>query len=96
MIVAPRGDGFRLVGIFDLENGGIVNLYDEFLRIYLMDVDMGRRIVETYNQLPGLARTVAAPAIGHFYRAFLFFLLHQSTNEAYSSHVVRLLEAEEA
>lgn len=93
MIVAPTGDGFRLVGIFDLENGGIVNLYDEFLRIYLMDVELGQRIVETYNQLPGLARTVAAPVIGHFYRAFLFFLLHQSTNEAYSSHCVRMLEA---
>ncbi len=93
MIVAETRDGFRLVGIFDLENGGIVNLYDEFLRIYLMDVDMGRRIVETYNQFPGLARAVAPPVIDHFYRAFLFFLLHQSTNEAYSKHCVAMLEA---
>lgn len=94
MVVAPTGDGLRLVGIFDLENGGIVHLYDEFLRIYLMDVDMGRRIVEAYNGLPGLARSVADRAIGQFYRAFLFYLLHLSTSEAYSSHVVRMLEAQ--
>ena len=96
MIVAPRADGLRLVGIFDLENGGIVNLYDEFLRIHLMDVRMGRRIVETYNQHPGLTRSVSDPVIGRFYRAFLFFLLHQSPHPAYSSHVVRMLEAQDA
>ncbi len=93
LIVARAADGFRLVGIVDFENAGIVNLYDEFLRIYLMDVTMGRRIVQTYNQRPGLARAVSAPVTSRFYCAFLFFLLHTSTVEAYSAHVVRMLEA---
>ena len=94
MVVAQTDEGWRLSGIFDLQNGGIVHIYDEFLRIQLLDVDVGRKIVETYNRLPAQARVVSTVTLDHFYRAFVFYLLHLSTDESFSSRLIAMLEME--
>jgi aminoglycoside phosphotransferase (APT) family kinase protein len=94
MALLETSDGFRLNGVFDLQIGGIVHLYDEFLRIRLLDVSVGQKIVEAYNRLPGQTRTVNAVPLGHFYRAFVFYLLHQSTNESYSVRLLSMLRTD--
>jgi len=82
MAIASTPDGYRLAGVFDLQIGGIVNLYDEFLRIRLMDDVVGRRIVEAYNRMPGRARPVDAGTLGHAFRAFGFYLAHENSGES--------------
>jgi len=82
MAIARTSAGYRLAGVFDLQLGGIVNLYDEFLRIKLMDDVAGRRIVEAYNRMPGRSRPVDPATLGHAYQAFCFYLAHENTGES--------------
>jgi aminoglycoside phosphotransferase (APT) family kinase protein len=83
----------RLVALLDLEEAGIVHLYDEFLRLYLLDLPSGRRIAAAYQELPGQTRPIDDAAVLRFLRAFLFYLISQSRHDAYTRHCVGLLEA---
>jgi len=96
IVIARTGEGCRLAGVIDLQIGGIVNLYDEFLRIRLMDDEAGRLIVSAYNRMPGRSRQVDAANLSHAYRAFCFYLAHENTGESRRNLVAMVMKEYES
>jgi aminoglycoside phosphotransferase (APT) family kinase protein len=73
--------GYRLAAVIDLQLGGIVDLYNEFLRLKLLHGELGRRIVEAYNRMPGRVRLVDPVSLGHTFRGFGFYLAHERSGD---------------
>ena len=86
-----QGDTWRLHGIFDLGNAGLMHRCDELLRIVLLSRSLGVEIVARYDALRPESPPTDRAALLAFYHAFLFFLLHQASEGAYADHVVALL-----
>ena len=83
VLVSKQQTGWKFSGILDLQLGGIVNLYDEFLRIILLDErETGPRIIRTYNHMMADKRRVDPEALRHACRAFAFYLAHEQSGEA--------------
>ena len=80
--------------LFDLDNAGVLNRYDELLRITLISTRVAPLIIDAYDALRADEPTVDRSVLLVFDRAFLFFLLHLSSDEAYSGHVVAMLQDE--
>jgi aminoglycoside phosphotransferase len=85
---------WRLAGVFDLGNSGIQNRYDELLRLPLISTQVAPSILDTYDALRAPHRPVDRGVLLLFYRAFLFFLLHLSSDDSYSTHVIDMLQDE--
>jgi len=87
-LVAKTSEGYRLSGVTLLYNAGLVNLYDEFLRVGglgLYDGEgepIGRAVIEAYNRLPGRTRRVEEVPLRHAITAFWFYLAHENTGES--------------
>jgi len=73
--------GPRLVGAFDLENTGILDLHEDFFRLSLVSEEMLDDVLCAYQRLPGPARTIDRARIAVYYRAFLFYLMVGKTGE---------------
>jgi aminoglycoside phosphotransferase len=67
--------GPRLVGVFDLENTGILDVHEDFFRLSLVSEAMLDDVLAAYQHLPGPARSLDRARIAVYYRAFLFYLM---------------------
>jgi aminoglycoside phosphotransferase (APT) family kinase protein len=93
VVMARTSAGYRLAAVIDLQLGGIVDLYSEFLRLKLLVDKLGRRIVEAYNRMPGRIRFVDPVALGHALRAFGFYLAHERAGE-HRRHCLSMVKAD--
>ncbi|MEK7992720.1 MAG: phosphotransferase [Planctomycetota bacterium] len=86
VLLAKTPEGYRVTGVNGLWNAGLVNLYDEFLRIALHDNEEGEEeewaILQAYNLLRrGQPWTVQMGPLKHAVRAFWFYLAHEQAGE---------------
>jgi aminoglycoside phosphotransferase (APT) family kinase protein len=81
VVMARTSAGYRLAAVIDLQLGGILDLYSEFLRLKLLHAELGLRIVEAYNRMPGRVRLVDPVPLGHAFRGFGFYLAHERSGD---------------
>jgi aminoglycoside phosphotransferase (APT) family kinase protein len=84
--------GARLVGVFDLENSGILDLHEDFFRLSLVSEPMLDKVLDAYQRLPGPTRALDRARIAVYTRAFLFYLMVGKRGERLA-HLHRLLAA---
>jgi len=88
VLLTKTPEGYKLSGVNGLWCAGLVNLYDEFLRVGSLGLydgegnPVGRAIIEAYNRLPGQTRRVEEVPLRHAITAFWFYLAHENTGEA--------------
>jgi aminoglycoside phosphotransferase (APT) family kinase protein len=82
--------GPRLVGAFDLENTGILDLHEDFFRLSLVSEEMLDHVLAAYQRLQGPTRPLDRARIAVYYRAFLFYLMVGKSGERWD-HLHRLL-----
>jgi aminoglycoside phosphotransferase (APT) family kinase protein len=82
--------GPRLVGVFDLENTGILDIHEDFFRLSLVSEALLDDVLAAYGRLPRPARSLDRARIAVYYRAFLFYLMAGKTGERLA-HLHRLL-----
>ena len=88
ILLTKTPEGYRVTGVNAVYNGGLVNLYDEFLRVGSLGLydgegnAVGRAIIEAYNRLPGQTRRVEEVPLRHAITAFWFYLAHENTGES--------------
>jgi aminoglycoside phosphotransferase (APT) family kinase protein len=89
--IAVRQDdlGPKLVGVFDLENAGIMDVHEDFFRLSLVSEPMLERVLAAYQELVS-GRALDRNRIAIYYRAFLFHLMVGKTGERLE-HLKRLL-----
>lgn len=81
VLIVKRPEGWRFAGVVDLQLAGIIHLYDEFLRILLLEEKViGPRIIEVYNRLPGRRKKIELREVMHAERSFAFYLAHGNTS----------------
>lgn len=78
-------DGYRLSGVTHLMNAGVMNLYDEFLRVaslgyFIEDKPLERAVIAAYHRIPGTRRVEEAP-LRHAITAFWFYLAQEASAE---------------
>ena len=81
VLVARTDMGWRLVGVVDFQGCGILNLYDDFLRIIALDEEIGARIIAAYNAHPECRHPVNLATACQACRAFAFYLAHGQTGD---------------
>jgi hypothetical protein len=82
--------GARIVGVFDLECTGILDIHEDFFRLSLVSEDLVKRVMAAYQALPGQTHALDRDRIALFYRAFLFHLMVGKGGERLA-HLKRLL-----
>lgn len=82
--------GPKLVGAFDLDCAGILDIHEDFFRLSLVSEELLESVIATYQSLPGQSRSLKRDRIALYYRAFLFYLMVDQSG-AYLEHVKRLL-----
>jgi aminoglycoside phosphotransferase (APT) family kinase protein len=89
--IALKADksGPRVVGVFDLECTGILDIHEDFFRLSLVSEEMLDQVLSTYQNL-GAERVLDRDRIAVYYRAFLFYLMVGKTGEGLN-HLYRLL-----
>ncbi len=86
-LLTKTPEGYRLSGVTHLMNAGLVNLYDEFLRVgglglyYGDGQNLGRKVIDAYNSLPGQTRQVGEIHLRYAIKAFWFYLAHENAGE---------------
>jgi hypothetical protein len=75
----PTGD--RLIGVFDLECAGILDIHEDFFRLSLVSEDLLERVLAAYQNLTGRTRPINRERIAIYYRAFLFYLMAEVPEE---------------
>ena len=88
--VVQDGLGPRLVGVFDLENTGLLDIHEDLFRLSLVSEAMLDDVLAAYRRLPGPARSLDRTRIAVYYRAFLFYLMVGKVGERLA-HLHRLL-----
>lgn len=83
--------GPKLIGVFDLENTGILDLHEDFFRLSLVSEEMLEDVLRAYQRLPGPPRQFDRARIAVYYRAFLFHLMVGKSGE-HLEHLYRLLD----
>jgi aminoglycoside phosphotransferase (APT) family kinase protein len=73
--IAQDDLGPRLVGVFDMECSGILDVHEDFFRLSLVSEPMLEQVLLAYQRLPGPRRAVVRARIAIYYRAFLFYLM---------------------
>ena len=84
-LVTKTPEGWRLSGVVGLHNAGLMNLYDEFLRVaglgyFIEDPVNERAVLEAYRKIPGTRRVEEEP-LRHAIAAFWFYLSWENTAE---------------
>lgn len=86
VLIVKSEDGWRLAGVVDFQTSGIINLYDDFLRIIALDDgEVGDRIIAAYNAHPECRHPVSRGTARRACCMFAFYLAanpeHQSMGE---------------
>lgn len=88
VLLAKTPEGYKVTGVNALYCAGLVNLYDEFLRVGSLGLydgegnAVGRALIDAYNRLPGQTRRVEEVPLRHAIAAFWFYLAHENTGES--------------
>lgn len=82
----------RLVGVFDLECTGILDIHEDFFRLSLVSEELVDRLIAAYHGLPGQTRTLQRDRVAVYYRAFLFYLMVGKSGERLA-HLKRMVQA---
>jgi hypothetical protein len=82
--------GSKIVGVFDLECAGILDIHEDLFRLSLVSEDLIERVMATYLALPGQTRSIDRDRIAIYYRAFLFHLMVGKTGQRLD-HLKRML-----
>ncbi len=92
MAVAEDAPGLRLVGVFDLECTGILDIHEDLFRLSLVSEALLDRVIEAYQCQAGWAWRIDRERVAIYYRAFLFYLMDGKSGEPLT-HLKRLLQA---
>ena len=91
MAVGETESGLRLLGVFDLECTGILDLHEDFFRLSLVSEALLDQVLACYGQARIDAPPIDRDRIATYYRAFLFYLMDGRSGEGLA-HLKRLLE----
>ncbi len=95
MAVGEDESGLRLLGVFDLECTGILDLHEDFFRLSLVSEALLDQVLTCYRQTRADAPPIDRDRIATYYRAFLFYLMDGKSGERLT-HLKRLLEKHQA
>jgi len=73
--------GPRLAGVFDLGCTGILDVHEDLFRLSLVDEALLDAVIKAYHRLTGHAWMLDRNRIAIYYRAFLFYLMVDQTDE---------------
>ena len=90
LALVEDGIGPRLVGVFDLENAGILDIHYDFCRLNLIDDDLQDRVVVGYRALHERSRPLDGNRIEIYSRAFLLYLMGEQPEADGRISVARL------
>ena len=72
--------GYELGGIFDFEIAGILDIHEDFFRLYFVSSDLVDRVVSAYEETHNQA-TLDRARIDLYWRAFLIYLMMENVGE---------------
>jgi aminoglycoside phosphotransferase len=84
--------GPKIIGVFDLECAGILDVHEDLFRLSLVSEELLEEVMAAYSRLLGQTRSLDRGRIAIYYRAFLFHLMIGKTGEKLE-HLKRLLAA---
>lgn len=67
----------RLVGVFDLENAGVLDVHEDFFRLGLVSEDLLERVLAAYERRSPRFPALDRARIAVYYRAFLYYLMDE-------------------
>lgn len=82
--------GPKVIGFFDLECAGILDIHEDLFRLSLVSEELLEDVIAAYQALPGPDRPIDRGRIVLYYRAFLFYLMVGQTEEGLA-HLKRLV-----
>jgi aminoglycoside phosphotransferase (APT) family kinase protein len=81
MAMGADPSGASLIGVFDLECAGILDIHEDFFRLSLVSEDLLEHVLAAYQNLPGRTCPINRDRIAIYYRAFLFYLMAEAPEE---------------
>ena len=75
MAMGADPTGAILIGVFDLECVGILDIHEDFFRLSLVSEDLLEHVLDAYQNLPDRSCPINRDRIAIYYRAFLFYLM---------------------
>ena len=79
MGIEPTGN--RLIGVFDLECAGILDIHEDFFRLSLVSEDLLEHVLAAYQNMSDRTCPINRDRIAIYYRAFLFYLMAEVPEE---------------
>jgi len=84
--MCPGIHGNVLSGIFDFENAGVLDIHEDFFRLYFITPELVDRIISTYNQKSVNRNPLDNQRINLYWRAFLLYLMMENLEPENQAH----------
>jgi hypothetical protein len=81
MAMGVNPTGASLIGVFDLECAGILDIHEDFFRLSLVSEDLLEQVLAAYQKLPSRTCIINRDRIAIYFRAFLFYLMAEVPEE---------------